>query len=255
MLLAIDIGNTNTGFGVFEGTTLRADWRCETRPGRTEDEYVMLLGALFARAGLDLGQVTAGIISSVVPLATAPVERFFSRTLRLVPHVVGPDSRTGLEVLYENPRDLGADRLVNAVAAHARFPQGAVVVDFGTATKLDVVTDRGQYAGGIIAPGLSMSAEALVGKTARLPRVELRPPARAIGRTTVGSLQSGLVLGYSDLVEGLVGRIRAEVSFSPRVIATGGLASCIAALCRSIEEVDERLTLQGLRILHEHNRS
>jgi len=255
MLLAVDIGNTNTGFGLFDGATLRVDWRCETRAARTEDEYAVLLGALFARAGLELGRVKAGIISSVVPPATAPVERFFARTLGLSPHVVGPDSRTGLEVLYENPRDLGADRLVNAVAAQTRFPQGAVVVDFGTATKFDVVTDRGQYAGGIIAPGLGIAAEALVGRTARLPRVELRFPAQAIGRTTVASLQSGLMLGYSALVEGLLARIRAELSFSPRVLATGGLASVMAFDCRGIDELDERLTLHGLRILHERNRS
>ena len=255
MLLAVDIGNTNTGFGVWDGASLRSGWRCETRDARTEDEYLVLLGGLFSRAGLDLGRVTAGIISSVVPPATAPVERFFSRALRLVPHVVGPDTRTGLQVLYENPRELGPDRLVNAVAANGRFPQGAVVVDFGTATKFDVVTDRGEYAGGIIAPGLAVAAEALVGATARLPRIELRPPARAIGRTTLGSLQSGLVLGYSALVEGLLARIRAELSFVPKVIATGGLAASIAAECPSIEQVDPQLTLEGLRILHERNGS
>ncbi len=254
MLLAVDIGNTNTVFGLHEGENLRIHWRCETRPERTGDELGAMLRGLFELAGLRFSEVTAGIISSVVPAATAPTERFFRRFFDLTPLLVGPGIEVGMPILYDNPRELGSDRLVNAVAAQARFPQGAVVVDFGTATKLDVVTDRGQYAGGIIAPGLMSGANALFGSTAKLPRVELRRPPSVIGRNTVNSLQAGLVLGYAALVDGLIARIRAEVRFSPRVIATGGLASLIAAETTSIDECDELLTLGGLRIIHERNR-
>src|SRR6185295_4121945 len=157
MLLAVDIGNTNTVFGLFAGEELRIDWRAETRVERTSDEYAAFFRGLFDLSGLRFADVTAGIISSVVPPATAPVERFFSRYMSLGPLVVGPGIKTGMPILYENPREVGADRIVNAVAAHARFPQGAVVVDFGTATTFDVVTDRGEYAGGVIAPGLMVA--------------------------------------------------------------------------------------------------
>jgi type III pantothenate kinase len=255
MLLAVDIGNTHTVFGLHEGEILRIHWRSETRRERTGDELGTMLRGLFELAGRSFSEVTAGIISSVVPAATGPAQRFFRRFLDQEPLIVGPGLDSGLRILYENPQELGPDRLVNAVAAHARFPGGAIVVDLGTATKLDVVTDRAEYAGGVIAPGLLTTAEALHGATARLPRVELQRPKSAIGRNTVASLQAGLVLGYAGLVDGLVARIRAELTFSPRVIATGGLASLIAAEASSIEEHDELLTLRGLRILHERNRT
>src|SRR5687767_1396040 len=192
MLLAVDIGNTNTVFGLFTGDELRIDWRIETRVERTGDEYAALLRGLFELSGMGLAEVTAGIISSVVPPATAPIERFFDRYLKFSPTVVGPGIKTGMPILYENPREVGADRIVNAVAAYARFPQGAVVVDFGTATTFDVITDKGEYAGGVIAPGLMISADALFRSTAKLPRVEVARPKMAIARNTVASIQAGL---------------------------------------------------------------
>lgn len=254
MLLAVDIGNTNTVFGLFVGAELRLDWRAETRVERTGDEYAALMRGLFELSGLRLDEVTAGIISSVVPPATAPIERFFSRYLKIAPTVVGPGIKTGMPILYENPREVGADRIVNAVAAYARFPQGAVVVDFGTATTFDVVTDKGEYAGGVIAPGLGISADALFRSTAKLPRVDVARPKSAIGRNTVASIQAGLVFGYAGLVDAIVNRIKAEARWSPRVVATGGLATLIATESSTIEECDELLTLRGLQILHERNR-
>ena len=255
MLLAVDIGNTNTVFGLFQGPELRLDWRAETRVERTGDENAALLRGLFELSGVRLEEITAGIISSVVPPATAPMERFFSRYLKVTPLVVGPGIKTGMPILYENPREVGADRIVNAVAAYARFPQGAVVVDFGTATTFDVITDKGEYAGGIIAPGLMVSADALFRSTAKLPRVEVTRPKTAIGRNTVASIQAGLVFGYAGLVDALVQRIQAESKYSPRVVATGGLAPLIAAESSTIQECDELLTLRGLQILHDRNRS
>lgn len=255
MLLAVDIGNTNTVFGLFAGEELRIDWRIETRVERTGDEYAAFLRTLLELEGMRLPDITAAIISSVVPQATAPVERFCQRYLRLAPLVVGPGIETGMPILYENPREVGADRIVNAVAAYARFPQGAVVVDFGTATTFDLVTDKGEYAGGVIAPGLMVSADALFRSTAKLPRVEVVRPKSAIGRNTVASIQAGLVFGYAGLVDALVTRIIAEAQFKPKVVATGGLAALISAESTTIAECDDLLTLRGLQILHERNRS
>ncbi|MBN2575174.1 MAG: type III pantothenate kinase, partial [Deltaproteobacteria bacterium] len=184
MLLVVDIGNTHTAFGLFEGERLRFDWRMETRSERTADEHAAALRGLFDLEGLDLRQIDAAVVCSVVPPATASMERLFVRYFKLAPLVVGPGMKTGMAVLYENPRDLGADRIANAVAAYARFPQGAIVVDFGTATTLDVVTARGEYAGGIITPGLLISADALYRSTAKLPRVEIARPKAVVGTNT-----------------------------------------------------------------------
>lgn len=227
----------------------------ETRVERTADEYAAMLRVLFELQGVGLRDVTAAIISSVVPPATAPVERFIVRYLAMTPLVVGPGIKTGMPILYDNPREVGADRIVNAVAAHARWPQGAVVVDFGTATTFDVVTPRGEYAGGIIAPGLMVSADALYRATAKLPRVEIARPKTVVGKNTVASIQAGLVFGYAGLVDALVGRIRAEVDFEPHVVATGGLGPLVAAESSTIQDCDEMLTLRGLQILHERNRA
>jgi type III pantothenate kinase len=254
MLIVVDIGNTHTAFGLFEGERLRCDWRCETRSERTADEHAAWLAGLFALEGLTLAQVDAAVISSVVPPATRPMEQLFARYFRLTPLLVGPGMKTGMPVLYENPRDLGADRIVNAVAAYARFPQGAIVVDFGTATTLDVVTGRGEYAGGIITPGLLIAADALYRSTAKLPRVEIARPKTVVGTNTVSSIQSGLVYGYAGMIDALVNRIRAEVAYAPRVVATGGLAALVAHESATIDEVDDLLTLRGLKILHERNR-
>jgi type III pantothenate kinase len=258
LLLAIDVGNTNVSLGLFERATgavwtLRADWRLETRSGRTADEYAALLGELFRRAALDLDAVTAVAISSVVPPALAPLAQLCRRHLEIEPLIVGPGIKTGVPILYENPREVGADRIVNAVAAYERWPQGAIVVDFGTATTFDVVTARGEYAGGVIAPGLSVSADALYQATAKLPRVEIARPASVIGRNTVASMQAGLVFGYAGLVDAIVERIRREIDFSPRVVGTGGLAPLIARDARTIDECDDMLTLQGLALLYDRN--
>ena len=254
MLLVVDIGNTHTAFGLWDGETLRFDWRMETRSERTADELAAALKGLFDLEGLDLRQVDAAIISSVVPPATLPMERLFARYFEIAPLVVGPGMKTGMPVLYENPRDLGADRIVNAVAAYARFPQGAIVVDFGTATTLDVITAKGEYAGGIITPGLLLSADALYRSTAKLPRVEIARPKAVVGTNTVASIQSGLVFGYAGMIDALVGRIRAEVAYQPRVVATGGLGALVARESSTIDEYDELLTLRGLKLLHERNR-
>jgi type III pantothenate kinase len=255
MLLAVDIGNTHTVFGLFEGERLRIDWRAETRVERTEDEHAALLRGLCELEGVGLRDVTAAIISSVVPPATGPVERFCARYLHLTPLVVGPGVKTGMPILYDNPREVGADRIVNAVAAYARWPQGAVVVDFGTATTFDVVTAKGEYAGGVIAPGLMVSADALFRATAKLPRVEIIRPKTVVGKNTVASIQAGLVFGYAGLVDAIVTRIRAEVDFDPHVVATGGLGSFLTRESSTIQDCDELLTLRGLQILHERNRT
>ena len=262
MLLAIDIGNTNIVIGLYENDSggaaersdLRTHWRLDTRASRTADEYAAVLSQLFSLAGRALGDVSAVIVSSVVPPALSPVERFCRDYLGREPMVVGPGIKTGISILYDNPREVGADRIVNAVAAHARWPQGAIVVDFGTATTFDVVTPKGEYAGGIIAPGLMVSAEALYSHTAKLPRVEIARPRSAIGKNTVASIQSGLVFGYAGLVDSLVTRIRGEIDFAPRIVATGGLAPLVAADSSTIEECDDMLTLDGLRLLHARNR-
>jgi type III pantothenate kinase len=254
MLLAIDIGNTNIALGLFEKGALRSDFRLETRASRTGDEYAALLSTLFQLAGVGFDDVSAAIVSSVVPPALFPIEQLCRRHLKVEPLVVGPGTRTGMPILYENPREVGADRIVNAVAAHHRWPGGAIVVDFGTATTFDVVTSRGEYAGGVIAPGLMVSADALYHATAKLPRVEIARPKSAIGRNTVASIQSGLVFGYAGLVDAIVRRITAEVDFSPRIVGTGGLAVLIAAESETIQECDDMLTLQGLSLIYERNR-
>jgi len=253
MLIVVDIGNTHTAFGLFDGDQLRFDWRMETRSERTADEHAAALRGLFALEGQDMRQVDAAIISSVVPPATLPMEQLFARYFKLAPLVVGPGMKTGMPVLYENPRDLGADRIVNAVAAYASFPQGAIVVDFGTATTLDVVTSRGEYAGGIITPGLLISADALYRATAKLPKVEIARPKAVVGTNTVASIQSGLVFGYAGMIDALVNRIRAEVSYDPKVVATGGLGALVARESATIDTYDDMLTLRGLKILYDRN--
>ena len=252
-LLAVDVGNTNTVLGVFRGTDLVAHFRIETNAKRTSDELAVLVRSLLELQGFAWGSLDAGIISSVVPPAVFGIQRFFKQYVGSLPLVVGPGIKTGMPILYENPREVGADRIVNAVAAYEQFKSGCIVVDFGTATTWDVVTPKGEYLGGAIAPGVQISAEALYSHAAKLPRVEIARPGRVIGRNTVASMQSGLLFGYAGMVDALVARIRAEVDFPARCIATGGLARLVASEAKAIEETDDLLTLRGLKILFDRN--
>lgn len=254
MLLALDLGNTNLTLGLYDGPTLLESWRLETVHTRTEDEYALLVHQLLDLGGYRPDMVAGLVLASVVPVLTPTVVGLCRRLFGRAPLVVGPGVRTGISVRYDPPKDVGADRIVNAVAAHARFGAACVVVDFGTATTFDCVLDDGTYAGGAIAPGVQLSMSALFSRAAKLPRVDLDRPRRVVGRTTVESIQSGVFFGYVALVDGLVDRIREEMAVQPvHVIATGGLAPLVAADSRTIEAVDENLTLDGLRRIHDLN--
>jgi type III pantothenate kinase len=254
VLLAIDVGNTNTVLGAFEGARLLQPWRVETSHTRTADEWGVLLHQLFAASGVAASGVQAMVISSVVPPLSFALERMASRWFGVKPLFVGPGVRTGMPIRYEDPREVGADRVVNAVAAYARWRTGLVVVDFGTATTFDAVSPAGEYLGGAICPGVAISMEALFRHAARLPRVEFARPPAVVGRNTVASIQSGLVYGYVGMVDGICERMAAELGFAPKVVATGGLAPLVAGVSRAITEVDENLTLEGLRLVYEMNR-
>lgn len=254
MLLAVDIGNSHTVFGVFQDGALQADWRLATRKDSTADEIGVLLRALFGEAELDPKAVEGMIVSSVVPDLNAVYDETGRRRLGCAPLFVGPGVKTGMPILYENPHDVGADRIVNAVAALTRYGAPVIVLDFGTATTFDVVSASGEYLGGVISPGLGLSAEALFSKAARLHRVDVRRPPRVIGRNTEQSLQSGLFHGYVSLVEGVVRRIREELGQEAPVVATGGLARIFEPEMAFLTETDPGLTLEGLRLIWEKNR-
>jgi len=254
VLLAVDVGNTNTVLGAFEGRALRQHWRVETSHSRTADEYGIQVRQLFAAAGVDPRAVDAVVVSSVVPALAATLTRMSERYFGVTPLFVGPGVKTGMPILYDHPREVGADRIVNAVAAWDRWACGMVVVDLGTATTFDAVSQKGEYLGGAISPGIGISMEALFTHAAKLPEVEFARPPQVIGKNTVASMQSGLVYGYVGLVDGICQRMAAELGFAPKVVATGGLASLLAGVSRSIHEVDEHLTLRGLCLIHERNR-
>jgi len=257
MLLAIDVGNTNIVVGVFEKEALVQSWRLSTNRQRTADELGIWIGQLFIHRRLDIAAIDGVIIASVVPQLTGATIEMSTRYFGRAPLVVEGSVRTEMPVLYDTPADVGADRIVNGVAAFERYgrPGGkaVIVVDFGTATTFDAITSAGEYLGGVICPGIQISADALFQRAARLPRVEIRRPARVIGRSTVGSIQAGLFFGYVGLVEGVVRRMRAELGGTSVCVATGGLAELIAPEVPSIEAVDRDLTLDGLRLIWERN--
>ncbi len=255
MLLVVDVGNTNTVLGLYSGDRTERTFRIQTDVRRTADETGVLLADLFRYADIE-GPVTGAIVSCVVPDTLRTLTETCRRYFGVEPMVVGPGVRTGMPILADNPREVGADRIVNAVAAYELIGGACIVVDFGTATTFDCISHKGQYMGGVISPGYQISAEALFARTSKLPRVEVERPRRVIGRNTVHSMQSGLFYGYVSLVDGVVARIKSEMpSPSPRVIATGGLASVIAEASEAIEQVEEDLTLDGLRLLYERNLS
>jgi type III pantothenate kinase len=255
MLLAIDVGNTNIVLGAIEGQTLLATWRLRTERNITVDELGLLVRGLFETQDLRFSNVRDVIVSCVVPPMLNTIEEFSQKYVGREALVVGPGIKTGMPIYYDNPKEVGADRIVNAVAAYEKHKRAMVIVDFGTATTFDYVSAKGEYMGGAIAPGLSISAEALFQKASKLPRVEIfARPKRTVAKDTIGSMNAGLVYGYVGLVDGLVNRIKAEVGTDIIVIATGGLAPLIASESAAINEVDPDLTLAGLRIIYERNR-
>ncbi len=254
MLLTVDVGNTNTVLGVFEGTDLRVHWRLTTRREQTADEYGILVRNLFRGSDIEPDRIDGVALASVVPPLTPVLVALARQYLGHEPLVVEPGVRTGMPILYEPPGDVGADRILNGVAAFAAYGGPVVVVDFGTATTFDVITRRGEYAGGVICPGIGISADALFQRAARLPRVDVGHPGHVIGRSTVTSIQAGLYFGYASMCEGIIARIRAELGEPVRAVATGGLAETLAKEIPSIEAVDPVLTLTGLRLIWERNR-
>lgn len=249
MLLVLDVGNTNTVIGLYDDDKLIQHWRVQTHRQRATDEHGIVLRQLFNISGVDHERIQHAIVSCVVPPITRRYDAMLRRYVGVEPLIVGPGIRTGMRILYENPREVGADRIVNSVAAYELHGAGLIVVDFGTATTFDAVNPQGEYLGGVIAPGMTISADALFNRAAMLPRVNIKRPDQVVGRNTVASMQSGLYYGYAGLVGEVVRRMKGELQFPVKVFATGGLAGLIAAECDVIDVVDRNLTLDGLRLL------
>jgi len=255
MLLTIDVGNTNTIFGVFKGNKLIGDWRIRTERERTSDELGVLMSQLFATSPISIGAIKGAIISNVVPPLSATMYEFCHRYLHLDPMFIEPYIKTNISILYENPYEVGADRIVNAVAAYRKYQQDLIVVDFGTATTFDCISADGKYLGGAISPGITISCEALFQHASKLPRVEIfNRPKSVIAKNTVSSINAGILYGYAGLVDGLVKAINIERKVNCKVLATGGLAKLIAGYSHTIEEIDDLLTLRGLLFLYQKNK-
>ncbi len=253
MLLVIDVGNTDTVLGVYDGDELVRNWRIRTNSGSTVDEYGILIYNLYHTGRINSKTVTAIIISCVVPPMMNLLDELCRKYFNVKPMIVGPGLKTGMPIYYDNPKEVGADRIVNAVAAFSKYMRELIVVDFGTATTFDYVSSRGEYVGGCIAPGVMISTEALFARTAKLPRIELTKPKNIIAKDTVSSMQAGIMFGYAGLVDGIVGRMKAEAESDPFVVATGGLAKIVASQTTTIDAVEDMLTLEGLRIIYSMN--
>ncbi len=255
MLLVFDIGNSNIVVGLFSKDKLTADWRLATDRQKTADEFGILLQNLFSFQDIPMEQVRAAVISSVVPPLTHSIADAVQKYFKVIPLVVGPGMKTGLSIKYESPREVGADRVVNAVAGIQIYGPPLIIVDFGTATTFCAIAEQGDWIGGSIAPGLGISSEALFQRTAKLPRVEITRPRNVIGKNTVSSIQSGLYFGYIGLVESIVSRMKTEMGCNPKVVATGGLAELIAGESKLIDVINSNLTLEGLRYIYELNKA
>lgn len=254
LLLAVDIGNTQTVLGLFDKNALLYEWRLRTAVDATEDEWGVFIYELFKMAKIDFDVVRDCIISCVVPPVLHSMERFCEKYLSIKPLIVGPGIKTGMPILYDNPKEVGADRIVNAVAAYEETRDATIVIDFGTATTFDYVSEKGEYLGGAICPGVMISCEALFQKASKLPRPQIFVrPKSIIGKNTIDSMNAGIIFGYAGLVEGIVKRFEKESGRSLKTIATGGLATIIAPVCPAIQAVDPHLTLKGLKILFERN--
>lgn len=251
MLLVIDVGNTNTVIGVYDGEILKHDWRIRTIRDTTADEFNVLANALFSDKGIQRSTILKIVISSVVPSSVPILNAYCEKYLGLSPLWINPASvKKLMPILYHNPNEVGADRIVNAVAAYRKYKTSLIVIDFGTATTLDVISEKGEYIGGAIVPGVMISAEALFQRASRLPRVEIfKAPDTVIGRDTIDSIKSGLIYGNAAMVDGMVERMAKEMNSTPRILATGGIAPLISGLSKTIEKVEPSLTLDGLRII------